>query len=34
MVERIARDQYSMIKDGEILVKFYEEGKKRPAESH
>ena len=27
LVERIARDQYSMIKDGEVLVKFYEEGK-------
>lgn len=31
LVERIARDQYSMIKDGEILVKFYEEGKNRGA---
>jgi cell division protein FtsB len=34
MVERIARDQYSMIKEGEILVKFYEEGKGQPAERH
>lgn len=25
-VERIARSQHSMIKDGEVLVKFYEEG--------
>jgi len=33
MVERIARDQYSMIKDGEILVKFYEEGKGARAEA-
>lgn len=31
-VERIARDQHSMIKDDEILVKFYEEGT-RPGKS-
>ena len=31
VVERIARDQYSMIKDGEILVRFYEEGKGKGA---
>ncbi len=30
VVERIARDQHAMIRDGEVLVKFYEEGRGGP----
>ncbi len=31
-VERIARDRHAMIKDGEVLVKFYDEDGGRPGE--